>query len=64
VLFDHRIAADAKDVRVAARCEEVRDGHRLRGVLVRLDRAAGRDLADRPQDMRLGGDGLRARARG
>ena len=61
--LDHRVAADAEDVRVAARREDVRDGHRLRRVLVGLDRAAGRDLADDRQRRALCGRRLRARAR-
>src|SRR5206468_6371175 len=50
---------DAKHVCVAARCEEVWDGHRLRRVLVGLDRAAGGDLADDRQNSGLGCGGLR-----
>jgi hypothetical protein len=48
--LDHRIAPNAQDVGIAAGREDVRDGHRLRRVLVGLDRAAGRDLADDRDD--------------
>src|SRR3954452_14235304 len=51
--LDHRIAADAKNVCVAARGEEVWDRHGFAGVLIRLDRATGRDFADDRQHVRL-----------
>ena len=56
---DHRVTPDAQDVGVAARREQVRDGHRLRGVLVGLDWSAGGDLADDREDTSLSGGGLR-----
>ena len=52
--LDHRIAAHLQDVGVAGRGEDVRNGERLGGVLVRLDRAAGGDLADDRQDVGFG----------
>jgi hypothetical protein len=54
VCLDHRIAAHLEDVGVAGRGEDVRDRERLRGVLIGLDRPAGRDLADDREDMGLG----------
>ena len=47
VRLDHRVAADAEHVRVAAGREDLRHRHRLRHVLVGLDRPARGDLADR-----------------
>ena len=48
---DHRVAADPEHVGVAARREHLRHGQRLADVLIRLDRTAGGDLADRPADV-------------
>ena len=59
MLLDHRVASNAEHVGVAAGREHIGDGHRLRGVLVGLDRAAGRDLADHRQHVRLRGHCLR-----
>ena len=61
--LDHRVAADPEDVGVAGRREHVRDRHRLGRVLVGLDRAAGRDLADDRQDVGVARDRLRRQLR-
>src|ERR1035437_7106934 len=55
---DHGIAADAQDVRISRGSEYVRHRHALRRVLVCLDWAAGRDLADDRQHVRFSGRGL------
>ena len=59
VRVDHRIAADLEHVRVAAGCQELRDGQGFGCVLIGLDRTARGDLADDRDHVRLADARLR-----